>query len=462
LDDIRSKLNAVSPSFCLAKWTQVTVHLQTGLTHSCHHPVPHRIQLDEIATDPSSLHNSRYKLLQRKLMLDGERPKECSYCWRIEDSSEQNLSDRFIKSNEPWSMIDFDKVTKLPWNKKINPRYLEVSFAIDCNFRCAYCMPSVSSSILAEYHKFGHYKVLPYLNLKVLEDRGISVIPKGEPNPYVDAFWKWWPEIKNDLLVFRITGGEPLLSKDAFKMLESISTDGFENLEFAINTNFSAPELRMAHFFELSRKISVENKVKTFDVYTSVDTFGDHAEYIRFGLKFDTFISNIEKFLSTVPNVTLIFMVTFNALSAPNFHMLLKEIVRLKKGYRRENPWDTRVRVDISILTFPEFFHIRTLPKQYLGKLQKCYNYMRDTYLDEEKKIPAFYPHELQKMERILRVFETDSNDLNYDVNKLLRQLLRSFLKEYDFRKGTSFDKTFPELSLDLIEADRAQMRSSE
>ena len=30
-------------------------------------------------------------------------------------------------------------------------------------------------------------------------------------NPYVTAFWKWWPEMYKNLEVFRMTGGEPLM-----------------------------------------------------------------------------------------------------------------------------------------------------------------------------------------------------------------------------------------------------------
>ena len=53
-------LNEVSPSFCTAKWKQVTLHLHSGQTHSCHHPVPHKIPLDEIADNPSALHNTKF------------------------------------------------------------------------------------------------------------------------------------------------------------------------------------------------------------------------------------------------------------------------------------------------------------------------------------------------------------------------------------------------------------------
>ena len=75
--DFRDQLNEVSPSFCVAKWKQVTMHLQTGNTHSCHHPSPHKVPLDELAINPTALHKTHFKKLQRKQILEGVRPAEC-------------------------------------------------------------------------------------------------------------------------------------------------------------------------------------------------------------------------------------------------------------------------------------------------------------------------------------------------------------------------------------------------
>jgi len=58
LIEVRKKLDAASPSLCLAKWLQVTLHLHNGHTHSCHHPDTHKVPLEEIAKDPSALHNT--------------------------------------------------------------------------------------------------------------------------------------------------------------------------------------------------------------------------------------------------------------------------------------------------------------------------------------------------------------------------------------------------------------------
>ena len=70
--------NEVSSTFCLAKWHHVTMYLQTGETHSCYHPAPHKIPLLDVFETPSALHNTAHKKQERKMMLEGKRPSECS------------------------------------------------------------------------------------------------------------------------------------------------------------------------------------------------------------------------------------------------------------------------------------------------------------------------------------------------------------------------------------------------
>ena len=96
-EKVKEKLNQVGPGFCLAKWTQVTIHLGSGINHSCHHVKAHAIPLKELKDNPNVLHNTQFKKNTRHLMLQGERPSECDYCWRIEDNTE-NFSDRIYKS----------------------------------------------------------------------------------------------------------------------------------------------------------------------------------------------------------------------------------------------------------------------------------------------------------------------------------------------------------------------------
>ncbi|MEL0015232.1 MAG: hypothetical protein VW715_08455, partial [Rhodospirillales bacterium] len=100
----KEELAEVSPTMCLAKWNQVSLHLPTGLTNSCYHPPLHEIDHNKLKDNPAALHNTAEKLEQRQQMLAGEKPSGCSYCWNIEKTGE--MSDRHYRSGEPWAMQD--------------------------------------------------------------------------------------------------------------------------------------------------------------------------------------------------------------------------------------------------------------------------------------------------------------------------------------------------------------------
>ena len=119
-------IDGVSPSFCLAKWLQCTLDLHNGTTHSCHHPDRHQIPIDELQQSPAALHNTQFKMQQRNKMLEGIRPKECEYCWKIEDLKGNHLSDRYIKSSDPWAYPSLEKIAAMPWDQPVAPTYLEV------------------------------------------------------------------------------------------------------------------------------------------------------------------------------------------------------------------------------------------------------------------------------------------------------------------------------------------------
>ena len=148
-----------SPTFCLAKWHHVTIYLHLGETHSCYHPQPHTIPLDELKNNPSALHNTKEKKLERKMMLEGKKPAGCTYCWNVEAMGPDYISDR---KQRTLSIHEGDK-TRLPtiihnpWDMDVNPEYIELSFGNNCNFKCGYCHPRYSSRFLDEIRQYGPY-----------------------------------------------------------------------------------------------------------------------------------------------------------------------------------------------------------------------------------------------------------------------------------------------------------------
>ena len=150
-------LNSVSCSFCAAKWYNVSLHLGHGFTNSCHLPLPHPIDLEKIKTNPSALHNTDFKKEIRKMMLEGIKPAECSYCWKIEDIGRNNISDRVYKS-QIYSEEEINALKELPWDADITPKTIEVSFDRTCNFACSYCNSGYSTTWGKDIKKNGAYQ----------------------------------------------------------------------------------------------------------------------------------------------------------------------------------------------------------------------------------------------------------------------------------------------------------------
>jgi organic radical activating enzyme len=457
---IKKRLDDVSPSFCLAKWLQVTIHLQNGYNHSCHHPPPHKVSVEEVKKNPKALHNSDFKKQFRKMMLKGQRPKECDYCWRIEDAAADNFSDRMHKSAANWALPDFDKVKDLPWDADINPTYLEVSFGNECNFKCAYCSPWVSSAILTEYQKFGPYRETEYYSLENLKALGQYPYSKHEENPYVEAFWEWWPTMSPDLKVFRITGGEPLLNKNTFQFLESILKDPKPNLEIAINTNLGIPDVFIDRFIQLSKQIIPGVHVKNFQLFTSLDTFGEQAEYVRFGLNYQQFYANLRKVMTEVKDIQLIFMTTFNIFSVPRFTRFLEDIKAIKKEFK--NPYDNKSRIQLSMpyLRYPAFLGANILQPQHIVYVEQSMEYMLRNAIDDGLDI--FEEWEIDQLRRILTWLQNEK--LSEKTTRFLREQFVSYVDQYDERKNLSFAKTFPELKpfYDWVRTQKHETKADE
>ena len=68
----RRVIDIKSDSFCAAKWYNATIWLGSGQTTSCHHPLPHQIDIEAIKTNPSAIHNTPQKKEQRRQMQAGE------------------------------------------------------------------------------------------------------------------------------------------------------------------------------------------------------------------------------------------------------------------------------------------------------------------------------------------------------------------------------------------------------
>ena len=444
--DVKDKLDGVGCGFCLAKWTQVTMHLHNGMTHSCHHPSPHKIPLEEIKRNPTALHNTSFKKEKRREMLNGKKPDECNYCWNVEKSS-NSFSDRVFKSSEEWSLPHLEEIKGLDWRANYNPKYVEVSFSNTCNFKCSYCSPMFSSKWMEEIEKNGPYPTSTNFNdLTWVRQTNQLPYKHSDDNPYVKSFWEWWPSLYHDLHTFRITGGEPLLSKDTWKILDFIETTDTPNekLNISINTNLGVPKNLIVKFVEQVKKIINEGRVSEFIIFTSCESHGKQAEYIRNGLDYELFLENVEYILSELPKVTINVMATFNALSVFGYGQLLDKIFELKQKYQNnERYWTSAIQIDTSYLRWPEHLSVKILEDEHkeliLEAAKKAFYYSTPEFNRDNF---GFSDIEVQKLKRL---YDYAISEDNFNVT-LNRKDFVSFVDEHDKRRGTNFLETFPQL----------------
>jgi len=453
----KKKLDAVGCGFCLAKWTQVTMHLHNGTTHSCHHPEPHKVSLEELSLNPTALHNSKIKKIARKEMLENKRPSECSYCWNVEDNS-TSFSDRVFKSSEPWSEPYFDEISKSDWRDNFNPKYVEVSFSNTCNFKCAYCGPEYSSKWMEEINDHGPYKLsFDYNGTQRMEERNTKPYKHSEDNPYVNSFWEWFPELYKSMDTFRITGGEPLLSKDTWKVLDFIleTDEPNQNLKLSINSNLGVPDNLIDRLIEKLDDIIRNNLVKEIIIFTSCDGYGIQSEYTRYGMNFEKLFKNIDKVLTSLPKVTIVVMSTFNIFSVFSYESLIRKVHELKiKHFNPHRYWSSSIILDTSYLRQPSFMSFRLL-KGYISEyfFDRWIKYMKfnSTYRSlnflqmQNVKDVGFSTQEIEKVSRLKDIFTSDKD---FDDSTLLQHKidLNTFVKQYESRRGLKVLEVYPEL----------------
>ena len=431
----QSVLDPLSESFCAAKWYNATIWLGSGQTTSCHHPPAHHVTEKEVIINPAALHNTRQKRDDRAKMLAGERPAGCEYCWKIEDMGRDAVSDRVYKSRI-YPIAALQEAYATPVHHDVNLRTLEIAFDRTCQFACSYCNPAFSSTWVNDIRKNG-----PYLKLQsdgrnhfTHEHDSAQLYKFGQNNPYVNGFFEWWEsDLHRTLQELRITGGEPLMSGYTWKLIDWFKTNqGKSSTKLAINSNLGFDSEKLQEFIDAIRPLP------HVELYTSMEATGASAEYIRDGLDYAQWLTNMHTLLSSNTVKAVHVMCTINALCLPTLPALLDQLLELKRTYGRE-----RVNFTLNILRFPSFQSALVLP----DKLRDQFRTALDTWLVANQLDPVLQEHEVNHTQRLidyLDVVKTPHSD-TFEMPTLHNDF-KQFYSQYDHRRHKNFGSVFPKL----------------
>ena len=434
----RRVIDIKSESFCGAKWYNATIWLGSGMTTSCHHPLPHKVSVEDVLANPKALHNTPKKKAERGQMQRGERPAGCEYCWKIEDIGRDNISDRVYKT-VIYTDEELDTAYAQPHSDDVDLRTLEIAFDRTCNFGCSYCNPAFSSTWVKDIDTNGPFTGLTSDGRNhFTHSHGSSQLYKfNEVNPYVEAFFKWWEsDLHKSLQELRLTGGEPLMSGDTWKLLEWFKNNDKTvnpDMRFAMNSNLGAKDDL------IDRMIDATHSIKHFHLYTSNESMGLQSEYIRDGLVWDNWANNVEKVLENGNLEGFHMMCTVNALCLDSLDSFLECVMNWKREYGKDFP-----TFSLNILRFPSFQSPLVLPDnirtEYKLRLQAWFDANKDDeFLHQMEK------NQLQRLIDYLDVVKTPH--MGAAEQGVLQQDFKQFYTQYDQRRNKNFTETFPALA---------------
>jgi hypothetical protein len=264
-------------------------------------------------------------------------------------------------------------------------------------------------------------------------------IPARESNPYVDAFWAWWPDLYPHLEHFRMTGGEPLLDKNTYRVFDYVLTNPSPRLHLNVTSNFSVDEKSWQKYLTYVKAIC-DGRIEHFMQYVSLDGWGEQAEYMRNGLDFDLLWNRVNQFLTEVPNYSsLTFIITMNNLSVTSLDKLFAGILGLRKVYSTDYQ---RVWFDTPVLREPAWQSLQILPESYAERLEWLWAWMVRQIETEEAPFKGFKDYELHRLDRDIAWMRAAQLA---DHSRAKADFYR-FFGEHDRRRGTDFLKTFPEM----------------
>lgn len=430
----RRVIDIKSESFCGAKWYNATIWLGSGMTTSCHHPLPHKVSVEDVIANPKALHNTQKKKMEREQMQKGERPSGCEYCWKIEDMGKDSISDRVYKT-VIYEDKDLNYAYATPASTDIDLQTLEIAFDRTCQFACSYCNPAFSSTWVKDIRNNGAYDglVSDGRNHFTHTHDSAQLYRFGDSNPYVDAFHKWWEsDLHKTLKELRITGGEPLMSAETWKLIEWFKTNkGKSKTRLAINSNLGTA-------VDIDRLLDSIDGVEV-DLYTSNESIGLQAEYIRDGLNFDDWANNVERLLDSGKFRGVHVMCTVNALCLDSLDSFLDMVMNWKLEYDKD-----AINFSLNILRFPSFQSLTILPRdirrRYAGKLYK--------FANDWHKSDLMHEFEKNQLDRLLDYIDVVMKPHTESMEQItLQRDFKNFFTQYDQRRGKNFCETFPALA---------------
>ncbi len=436
------KIPEISPTFCVYPWMEIALMSHSKLPLCClgnWHTVKDEKGRDyNLVEDHLEDYWNGYGLREiRKKMLSGEKLEECYWCNKDEEhgrrSHRQIHTKRWLRSEYGRNILERVKKSRTNgYRVEEPPLYLDIRPGNLCNLKCRMCGPASSSKIEQEQRE------LLTTQKEILKNEGdkrflidteyLKINEKSwHKNKKVwKTIYKWAPELK----ALYITGGEPLLVKENWELINYLEEKGYSkdiHLMFNINCTQNPDKL-----------IEACRNFRFVEIRLSVDGYKEVNEYIRYPSKWKTIEKNIIKILQSKRKNTSFYFVpviqVYNVLDLCNLLKWMNELY---------NSYNNKIFTFFSMCVEPEFLDITILPK----------NIKKIALLKIAEYESSFKIKELLPLVLFNQIKEALKSEEKPNIEEKLKRFYK-YTKLLDQHRGNSFEKTFPELNR-LLDEDR-------
>lgn len=365
----------------------------------------------------SELYNSSFFKNVRKEMLSGSLPKCCETCKFSEDINK--VSYREIKNEALWDRVQFDEIlmkTKPDGElEEVKFHDLDVRYTNVCNLKCRSCCHLYSSS---------WYEDAVALN----DTYGNEALLKCSDDP--DFVEKLFENIDGLHSVY-FAGGEPLLNKVQFEILEKLTEKDMQPDNVYYSTNMNVHKSKLLPFIPHWKRLN------RLTISASIDDFGPRNDYLRTGSRFQLLIHNILMVKFSLPNVRIKIHITLQISNIMRFPKLIKFL--LTKGVIED-----LTQVQIEVLEYPDALCLKRTPFQFrqLAK-QSIKDQMVEIIRNQRPEHWEFFnDHYFRYVLSILDdAYEVDENGRKYTMRPYF-----DYMDKLDNLRETSHAEFFPEL----------------
>jgi sulfatase maturation enzyme AslB (radical SAM superfamily) len=339
----------------------------------------------------------------RRNMLAGKPSPHCTRCYEAEAAGFTSL--RQHKNKEFEAYLPKTRATKPDGTvDDFSMKYLDIRFSNICNFKCRFCGHASSSLWYDEYKM-----LFPGF------DRP-RVLKAGRSD---DDLWRQIEPTLDHVESIYFAGGEPLIMKEHYMILERLIALGRTNVRLSYNTNMSVLRYKDKNIVDLWQHF------ENVQLGISVDGVGKRAEYIRKGTVWPTFLENIQTVRSACPHVTMRGNLTITVFNVMTFAATFSF---LDSSNLFDDP-----PIDINFLNDPKFYSIQILPEEMKIEASKTIERLAT-------KLDGMQRSEEASATRAILTF-MHAEDKTENIPNFFR-----FTDKLDAFRKESFDETFPEL----------------